>query len=524
VRINGETLPASWCRATIGETCEILAGYGFPESLQGRTEGDVPFYKVGDISEAWKQGSVHLTKSNHYVSTQDVATLRAKLFPASTTVFAKIGAAIALNRRAILSVPALADNNVMGLHPNSPALNPSFLYYFTLTLRLAEISQATTVPSIRKPDVGKIEIPLAPQNEQTRIVAEIEKQFTRLDAAVAALKRVQASLKRYRASVLKAACEGRLVPTEAELARREGRSYEPADKTIARLAASLGTRKVRRDVPQTVEPSPVAERTCVPPGWAFLSVAGLLRIGALLDVKDGNHGTNHPKRQDFSTDGLPFITAEQVNNFQIDYLNAPKLRGAPLEKLRVGLAQPEDVILTHKGTVGRVAVCNRPCMLSPQTTYYRTSHDIIYPKYLSIYQASPVFFAQLAEVKSQTTRDYVPISDQYKLFVLVPPRDEQERIALEAERRISVLNEVNVQVESNLQRAERLRQAILKAAFEGKLVPQDPTDEPASILLERIRGAATPNGTAIPGCAPPLKNKPRRKLAHPKSPLQVLSS
>src|SRR5260370_29659929 len=60
VRINGETQPPGWCRATVGETCEILAGYGFPESLQGRTEGDVPFYKVGDISEAWKQGSVHL--------------------------------------------------------------------------------------------------------------------------------------------------------------------------------------------------------------------------------------------------------------------------------------------------------------------------------------------------------------------------------------------------------------------------------------------------------------------------------
>jgi type I restriction enzyme S subunit len=71
--------------------------------------------------------------------------------------------------------------------------------------------------------------------EQDRIVAEIEKQFTRLDAATAALKRVQANLKRYRASVLKAACEGRLVPTEAELARKEGRAYEPADKLLQRI-------------------------------------------------------------------------------------------------------------------------------------------------------------------------------------------------------------------------------------------------------------------------------------------------
>ena len=78
---------------------------------------------------------------------------------------------------------------------------------------------------------------LPPFPEQHRIVAEIEKQFTRLDASVAALRRVQANLKRYRASVLKAACEGRLVPTEAELARAEGRDYERADRLLERILA-----------------------------------------------------------------------------------------------------------------------------------------------------------------------------------------------------------------------------------------------------------------------------------------------
>src|SRR5207244_11956956 len=80
-----------------------------------------------------------------------------------------------------------------------------------------------------------ISIRLAPEHEQLEIASEIEKQFTRLDAAVAALKRVQANLKRYRAAVLKAACEGRLVPTEAELARKEGRSYETGTQLLARL-------------------------------------------------------------------------------------------------------------------------------------------------------------------------------------------------------------------------------------------------------------------------------------------------
>src|SRR5258708_7002351 len=228
-------LPLNWARANLSDVCDILPGYGFPESLQGRTEGEVPFYKVGDISEAWKRGAIHLSAANHYISQKQAASLSARLLLPATTVFAKIGAAIALNRRAMLSAPSLVDNNVMGLHPNDAILNPAYLFYFTCTLRLNEISQATTVPSIRKADVQRIQLPLAPLDEQRRIVSEIEKQFTRLDAAVAALKRIQTNLRRYRSAVLKAGCEGSFVPTEAELAQRERRNYEPASILLKRI-------------------------------------------------------------------------------------------------------------------------------------------------------------------------------------------------------------------------------------------------------------------------------------------------
>ena len=100
---------------------------------------------------------------------------------------------------------------------------------------ISACSAGVNINNLKATDLGSFELFLAPRREQDRIVNEIEKQFTRLDAATAALKRVQANLKRYRASVLKAACEGQLVSTEAELARKEGRDYEPADKLLQRI-------------------------------------------------------------------------------------------------------------------------------------------------------------------------------------------------------------------------------------------------------------------------------------------------
>ena len=135
-----------------------------------------------------------------------------------------------------------------------------------LTIELMALSKATTVPSVRKSDVESIPLPIPPLPEQRRIVTEIEKQFTRLDASVAALKRVQANLKRYRASVLNAACEGGLVPTEAELARAEGRDYEPADRLLSRILSERRARWEAQEKRGRKYREPVAPDTSGLPG------------------------------------------------------------------------------------------------------------------------------------------------------------------------------------------------------------------------------------------------------------------
>ena len=245
--------------------------------------------------------------------------------------------------------------------------------------------------------------------------------------------------------------------------------------------------KVRQSVPEEIPIPPRIQSWKLPDSWAYASTAELLKIGFLVDLKDGNHGVNHPKSSEFTHTGLPFIMASHINNFLIDYNRTPMITGKPLEKITVGFAKKGDVIFTHKASIGRVAIIDRDCILSPQTTYYRTSNDILYNRYLMWYLASNYFSEQINLVKSQTTRDFVSITKQYNFFHRIAPIEEQKEIVKEIESRYTLSDNIRNVVETNLLQYKKLKSSILKQAFEGKLVPQDPNDEPAEILLQKIK-------------------------------------
>ncbi len=156
-------------------------------------------------------------------------------------------------------------------------------------------------------------------------------------------------------------------------------------------------------------------------------------------------------------------------------------------------------MLTHKGTVGRAAVNSERCVLTPQTTYYRCNTDVLGSRYLVFYFTSHQFFAQLHAVMSRTTRDFVPITEQYRLFILVPPIEEQHEIARRVEALFKLANVIEQRVKAASARADKLTQSILAKAFRGELVPTEAElarregrdYEPASVLLERIKAERT---------------------------------
>jgi type I restriction enzyme, S subunit len=360
---------------------------------------------------------------------------------------------------------------------------------------------------VKASTAGEFPFPVAPTPEQRRIVAEIEKQLTRLDAAVAALKRGQANLKRYRAAVLKAACEGRLVPTEAELARKEGRPYETGEQLLARilqerrakweaeqLARMLAVGKPPKDDSwkrKYKEPRPpdAMKLTPLPDGWAWASVDQAMLI---IDYR----GRTPP----FAESGIPHLRSSNIRDGQILWEDLAYVSKETYEDYMTrGLPQIGDLLFTTEAPLGEVAGApsDRIFSVAQRLMILRSSSSLILPKFLMYQIMGPQFQAAIRLSQTGSTVDGISSRNFRPVPVCIPPVSEQHRVVEAIERLLSMFGVTAQVLETGERRADRLRQSILKRAFEGKLVPQDPNDEPASVLLERVQAECAASAVGV---------------------------
>lgn len=161
-------------RKKLKDVCMFYSGTGFPIQYQGQTKGEYPFYKVGDIANNAIAGKIYLELCNNYISSDVAKMIKGCILPKDTVVFAKIGEALKLNRRAITSCDCLIDNNAMGIAPKSDSLRIQYFYFCMKNLKMQTLAESTTVPSVRKTVLQKYEIEVPSLVEQE----EIEKKLT----------------------------------------------------------------------------------------------------------------------------------------------------------------------------------------------------------------------------------------------------------------------------------------------------------------------------------------------------------
>ena len=206
----------------------------------------------------------------------------------------------------------------------------------------------------------------------------------------------------------------------------------------------------------------------IPNEWDYVKIGTLLGKKIILKIQDGNHGELHPKNYDFLERGIPFITADCIIKNRIDYRRCNFLSEKFLKSLRIGFSKKDDVILSHKGSIGNTAIVDQQfetIILSPQTTYYRLSKNLI-PRFLYYVFQSFDFQKQLKTFARQSTRYYVGITNQQHLFITyIPDKIEQEKIT-------SVLSKLDFRIssiESNKSKFESLKKGLMQKLLTGQI-------------------------------------------------------
>ena len=369
--------------------------------------------------------------------------------------------------------------------------------------------------------IKETRVPIAPRSQQERIVEALDGHLSQLDAAVASLEAAQRKLKAYRASVLKAAVKGRLVPTDAELARREGRPYEPADALLDRilkerrrrweegeLAKMRAAGKTPKDdrwkqkYEQPVSPDS-GDLASLPEGWSWCTVDQLGEVTG---------GLTKNAARDSGPQRYPYLRVANVYANRLDLREVKEIAVEDSQLPRLLLQRGDLLVVEGNGSVdqiGRVALWDGsidPVVHQNHVIKVRFSRSPL-ERWVLTWLLSPDGRAAIERVASSTSGLHtLSISKVQSLLVPLPPENEQVRVLENVDQLLSVVDASTDGIDAGLRRCSRLRQSVLRWAFEGTLVDQDPNDEPADLLLDRIRAER-----AATVYAPP-KVKRSRKL------------
>jgi len=310
--------------------------------------------------------------------------------------------------------------------------------------------------NISQKSIRQIQLPLAPAEERDRVVAYLDQQLSRLQASIEIFGTIQAKIKQARASILKAAVEGRLVEREAELADQSGKSYEHANQQLERIGLELGRASARLYSQQGA--GLLSEEILLPQGWARCTLGdiGLWTSG----------GTPSRRNPAYFGGGIPWVKTGELNDSVVrsseETISDEGIRNSAAKVFPSGTL----LVAMYGATIGMTGILsidastNQAC-----AALLPTSGNIESMRYFQLFLQS-----QRRELREAGQGGAQPNISQGILkdwILLLPPIAEQYRIVAEVDRRFSVLDQVQATVTASLARCGKLRQAILKRAFGG---------------------------------------------------------
>jgi type I restriction enzyme S subunit len=469
-------LPAGWAWASLDQVCASITDGDHQPPPQ--VESGVPFLVIGNV----RDGRIDFSDTR-FVSEGYFNSLVEHRRPARGDVLYSVTGSFGIPVLVTTDRSFCVQRHIAILRPSSEKLSGYLaraLGTAAVFRQASNVATGTAQKTVGLKHLRQFTVPVAPLPEQERIVEAIESYFTRLDDAVATLERVQRNLKRYRASVLKAAVEGRLVPTEAELARAEGREYEPASVFLDRILAER-RRRWQEAGGRGKYSEPVAPDTSglpeLPEGWCY---ASLPQLGELNRGQSKHRPRNDPR---LLGGPYPFIQTGDVRNA------AGVITSYEATYSEFGLAQSRlwpagALCITIAANIAETGILRFDACF-PDSVVGFLQDDPLITRYVEFFIRTAR--EKLAQYAPATAQKNINLQTLSELVVPLPPAAEQARIVAEVDRQFSVASYCHEVALKGGARCVRLRQSILKWAFEGRLADQDPSDEPATGLLERIR-------------------------------------
>ena len=459
----GKSLPNDWVLTTLGEAFKWGSG-GTPKRTDTRFYGgNIPWLIIGDLNDGV------VTDSQTTITEEGLKESSTKWVEPGSILLAMYGSIGKLG----IAGRRLTTNQAIAFTKPDP-VDAKYLFYYLMYTRgdLASLGKGATQKNISQTVIKAFPFVLAPQGQQKRIVAEIEKQFSRLDEAVATLKRDKANLKRYKAAALKAAVEGRLVEgrlveTEAELARREGRSYENGEQLLQRILETRRSQwKGKGKYKEPAAPD-TTDLPDLPEGWCWLCVETIAFVTKLA-------GFEYTKFVKYSPDGdLAVIKAENAGPSGFKRTEFSRINSNTVSKLTRSQLKPGDILMVFVGAgTGYVARVpdDQPYFLGPNIAMIRIESSEISIPYIEMFLRSPIGNSLALAFAKAVAQPSLSMGSIRMIPIAIPVLSEQQRIVTEVDRRLSLVREVETQVDANMKRAERLRQSILSKAYAGLLV------------------------------------------------------
>lgn len=453
-------MPQNWSQIELGDVLEQRKTKIDPEEL----EDPVPYLGLKHIQK--EEGNI-IGKG----TSDDVKSAKTR-FSSGDLLYGKLRPY--LNKVAIPDFEGVCSTDILVFKGDVEGINNRFLKYRMLSSGFVEYADKNTTgvqhPRVSYDTISDFDIGLPPLPEQRRIVEKIEELVSRLDAGVKSLETAQKQLERYRQSLLKTAVEGRLTQEwreeyEGELeSASELLEWAENHPEINKYKSGNRLNEIEEDI-----------LFDIPDCWTWAQigdVAKQIQYGYTASAEDNEVG---PK----------FLRISDIQNNSVDWEEAPYCEIEDNEKKKYLLNSGDIVFARTGGTVGKNFLLQGKFPESVFASYLirLVLLDRIHEEYVYQFFQSLFYWRQITEGKIGVGQPNVNATKLASLAIPVPPSQEQNKIVELLDGKLSVVDNSQSVISSELKRASRLRQAILKKAFEGRLVPQEPGDGSAGELL-----------------------------------------